>query len=186
MDLTFFDDMDAEHLRSYLSFLLWHYRVVDSFWFLYVADEYSQEAAEQLNERVWGRVAGLAARDLISRFGITERGLEGFLKLLRAYPWTILIGYEIEQSADEVVLAVPCCATQEARRMRGLAEYECREMHRREFEALAAQVDPAIRVECDFAPPGDRPSGFDCRWRFRLEAAASRGAAEEPGTQSRE
>jgi len=71
MDLSRFDTMDAGELRSYLAFLLWHYRVVDSFWFLYTVDERSQSEAEKLNERVWARVSGLAARDLLSRFKIT-------------------------------------------------------------------------------------------------------------------
>ena len=87
---------------------------------------------------------------------------------MRLYPWTLLLEYQIEESPDEIVLTVPCCATQEARRTRGLPEYECREMHRREFVGIAGQVDPRIRVHCDFAPPGERPAGCDCRWRFRL------------------
>jgi hypothetical protein len=66
---------------------------------------------------------------------------------------------------------VPCCATQEARRTRELPEYECKEMHRREFVGIATQVDPRIQVHCDFAPPGERPEGFDCRWRFTLAGA---------------
>ena len=37
MDLRVFDKMDASGLKSYLQFLLWHYRVMDAFWFLYVA-----------------------------------------------------------------------------------------------------------------------------------------------------
>jgi hypothetical protein len=172
MDLSRFDTMDAGDLRSYLAFLLWHYRVVDSFWFLYMTDEYSLPDAEQLNERVWARVSGLAARDLLSRFKITEKGLEGLLKVLRLYPWTLLLEYHIEESPDEIVLSVPCCATQEARRRRDLPEYECKEMHRREFESIAAQVEPAILVHRDFAPPGERPNGFDCRWRFTIDATA--------------
>ena len=168
MDLSRFDTMEAPELRSYLAFLLWHYRVVDSFWFLYMAEEQNLEAAEQLNERVWSRVSGLAARDLISRFQITEEGLQGFLKVLRLYPWTLLLEYDIQECPDEIVLTVPCCATQEARRKRDLPEYECKEMHRREFLSIAGQVDPAIQVYCDFAPPGERPAGCDCRWRFSL------------------
>jgi len=171
MDLSRFDTMDAGELRSYLAFLLWHYRVVDSFWFLYMADEHSQPEAETINERVWARVSGLAARDLLSRFHISEKGLEGFAKVLRLYPWTLLLEYQIEETPDEIVLSVPCCATQEARRTRGLPEYECAEMHRREFVSIAGQVDARIQVECDFAPTGERPAGFDCRWRFRLGGA---------------
>jgi hypothetical protein len=169
MDLSRFDAMEPDELRSYLSFLLWHYRVVDSFWFLYTADKYSQGEAETLNELVWARVSGLAARDLVSRFKVMETGLQGFVKVLRLYPWTLLLEYDIQETEDEIVLSVPCCATQEARRRRDLPEYECREMHRREFESIANQVDPAIRVSCDFAPPGERPEGLDCRWRFRVE-----------------
>ncbi len=169
MDLSRFDTMDAGELRSYLAFLLWHYRVVDSFWFLYTVDERSQSEAEKLNERVWARVSGLAARDLLSRFKITADGLKGFAELLRLYPWTLLLEYQIEESPDEIVLSVPCCATQEARRTRGLPEYECKEMHRREFVGLAGQVDPRIEVHCEFAPPGERPPGYDCRWRFTLK-----------------
>jgi len=175
MDLSRLDDMDRAGLRDYLAFLLWHYRVVDSFWFLYMAEEYGRPAAERLNERVWEKASGLAARDLVSRFSVTEGGLEGFLKVLRLYPWTLLIEYQIEESPEEVVISVPCCATQEARRTRGLSEYECKEMHRREFLGMIAQVDPRIQVRCDFAPPAERPAGYDCRWRFTvapMEASA--------------
>jgi hypothetical protein len=168
MDLSRFDTMDADELRSYLAFLLWHYRVVDSFWFLYLTDDYDLPAAEKLNARVWARVSGLAARDLVKRFAINEKGLEGFVKVLRLYPWTPLLEYQIEESPDEIVVSVPCCATQEARRARGLPEYECQQMHWREFLGIAGEVDPRIQVRCDFAPPGERPAGLDCRWRFTV------------------
>ncbi len=165
MDLKLLDRMSPAELRAYAEFLLWHYRVIDGFWFLFVQERFDQKAAEGINERVWHKAAELAARDFMKRFEI-GKGLRGFVQALRYFPWTIIIGYDIEEQENEVIITVPRCAPQVARIAKGLPEFSCKVMHRGEFSHFARVIDERIRVECLFAPPDPHPENAFCKWRF--------------------
>jgi hypothetical protein len=141
---------------------------VDAFWYINLEKEFGTDAANKMNEKVWGRVGALGARDIVKRFDIRDKGLRGLVDAMGYFPWTILVGYDIVETSDEVIVNVPDCPVQTARISRGLGEYNCREMHRLEFNGFAHEVDPAIVVQCVHAPPDPHPPDRFCRWRFTV------------------
>jgi hypothetical protein len=164
-----FKDWPKEDILKYLGFLMYNYRVMDSFWFINIENRHGLEEACKINELVWGKMGNLTARDLRERFDITEKGIPGFVKALMLFPWYVIVGYNLTENENELIIDVPSCPAQEGRLKRGIGEYDCKDMHRAEFENFAHIVDPSIKVECLFAPPDEHPKDLYCRWRFTVE-----------------
>ncbi len=163
-----FSSLSQEDLTKYVEFLMHSYRVMDAFWYINIEQRYGSDEANDINALVWGKTAQLAARDLKRRFGLTRGGLSAFVCALRLFPWTIIVGYDIQETKGEVIIEVASCPSQTARLDRGLGEYACQDMHRNEFENFAREIDPRIKVECLFAPPDEHPPDKMCRWRFTV------------------
>jgi hypothetical protein len=168
-ELMDFSSRGEKELREYLRFLLRQYRLADAFWFLAVEETFGTEAAVKLNEEVWIKVGPLAAREIKRQFAIAGEGVSAVMEALSYFPWTTIIGYEIEQMGDRAVLRVPHCPPQEARLKHGLGEFPCKAMHWGEFSGFAREIDERVEVRCMMAPPDPHPDDLWCQWEFKLK-----------------
>jgi hypothetical protein len=161
-----FSEMGEKEVREYLDFLLRQYRLTDAFWFLAVEDTFGTEAAVKLNERIWGKIGGLAAREINERFPLQQDGVQRVLEALSYFPWTIIVGYEMEETPDGAIIRVPYCPPQEARVKTGRGEFPCKAMHLAEFTNFAREIDERVEVQCVMAPPDPHPESVWCEWKM--------------------
>lgn len=161
--------MGKDELEGYANFLLWQYRLVDALWFLAVEDKFGLDAAVNLNEEIWGKIATMAARDIKKRFCIRGRGLSDIIEALSYFPWAIITGYKIvKKTENRAVLFVPSCPPQEARLRHGRAEFPCKKMHSAALANFAKVINEKVKLKCHFAPPDPHPEDIWCEWEFQL------------------
>ena len=164
-----FSEMPRKELEEYVNFMLRQYRLVDGLWFLGVEDQFGLDEAVKINEKVWEDIGSRSAKEIKSRFYIKGGGIRAVIEALSYFPWTIITGYEIEESRDTATIRVPKCPPQEARLRSGREVFPCKVMHQKEFQSFAKEVDETIQVECLFAPPDSHPDDIFCKWRFFLK-----------------
>ncbi|MGE4552975.1 MAG: DUF6125 family protein [Desulfovibrionaceae bacterium] len=165
------DELDRTELKSLVHSMLWHLRCTDAFWFIQVEKEHGLTEAEDLNAAVWTKMGQMAAKDIVQRFGPFPPGIDGFLAAYRYFPWAILVRFDFERPGpDELTFTVAQCPPQLARRKHGLGPYRCKHMHLGELQAFCAVIDPALRVDCQYAPPDPHPDDHFCKFRISVSA----------------
>ncbi len=157
-----------EELQTYVEFMLNQFRRTDGFWFLGVEHTCGYNAAIKINEEVWHRMGKIMTREIKERFSIEEKGLKALAKVFRYFPWAMISGYEIVAKDEEIIVSIPHCPSQEARLIKGVGEYSCKDTHLGEFVSIIKEVDRDIKVECLFAPPDPHPKELFCKWCFTM------------------
>jgi len=164
-----FSEMGDKEVRKYVDFLLRQYRLTDAYWFLAVEEAFGTEAAVKLNEDIWGRMGGLAAKEIKERFPLEQEGVARVLEALSYFPWTVIVGYDMAVTADVATIRVPYCPPQAARLRMGKGEFPCKTMHMGEFNNFVREIDERVEVHCLMAPPDPHPEDLYCEWELRLK-----------------
>ncbi len=156
------DDFIFMHLRN-----LW---AVDGLYFLGIEEDFSTEAATEIDRRVWEVMGKIEARKLKEFFGITGNDIGSMMKALQYSSWALdLEDKEVVVEKDHAVIRNVKCRVQNTRTTKGLSEFGCKPVRFGFLKAFAKEFNPEIEVKCNVCPPDKHPNNLWCEWEFKLK-----------------
>lgn len=140
---------------------------VDGLWFSGVEEKYGLDAAMELDVRMWQIGSKIEARRIKDLLNLSE-GLENVIRAINLMSWSASFGYEYDMSVNHALWTCRRCPPQENRVKAGMGEFPCKPTFDACFENVIRVIDPRVKVQCIFCPPGPHPDDAWCQWEFVL------------------
>ena len=162
------DSLSREEAIQHLKFLSGLAIAVDGLWFMAVEKAAGYDRALEMDVDVWVGYAKVVVKRIRREFGISGTGLEALKEIIRHDPmwWSMGEVRVIEDSPSRLAFEVIDCPALIAMEKMGREKLTCEPVEGAYLEALAAAVDPGIRVEALKLPPRKSPDEVCCRWAF--------------------
>jgi hypothetical protein len=156
------------------------YRIIDGQWRSIVQELYGDEAAWELQERVWKDASAFNSRYLSKSLNVQGAPVERCLKLLQMNPGFGLLydcTFELESAGVGIVTNYHCTTREYFERTGGESNLShiCGDMEHRLLQHYANTIDAGIKVKPLKVPTGKQRSAqatgqgeFICRWEFRV------------------
>ncbi len=163
------DSLTREEAVRYLKFLSGLAIAVDGLWFMAVEKSAGYDKALELDVDVWAGYARVVVKRIRREFGISGTGLAALKEIIRHDPlwWSMGEVKIVEDSASRLAIEVFDCPALIAMEKMGREKLTCEPVEGAYLGALAAAVDPGIRVEALKLPPRKSPDEVCCRWAFQ-------------------
>jgi hypothetical protein len=145
-----------------------NWMTLDGLWFNGVEEKYGLDAALELDVRMWQIGSTIEATRIKNVLGLEEGGLDTIIKTINFMTWAPSFGYEYTISGNKAIWTCKHCPPQEQRVAMGKGEFACQPTFDACFNNVVKVIDPKVRVECTFCPPGPHPDDAWCQWEFIL------------------
>jgi hypothetical protein len=165
------DNLSREEAIKYLKFLSGLAVAVDGLWFMAVEKATGYDKALEMDVEVWVGYAKVVVKRIRRNFEINGTGLQALKEIISHDPmwWSMGDLKTVEDSPSRLAFEVIDCPSLMAMEKMGREQLTCEPVEGAYLEALAAAVDPAIKVQALKLPPRESPDEVCCRWAFVLE-----------------
>jgi hypothetical protein len=165
-----FENLSREDLIKYLEFLSGLTMAVDGLWFVAAEKATDFDRALEMDTNVWSWYAPLLVKRIRRNFPVDGTGLEALKQIIRHDPmwWTVDVAIT-EDTPRWLVFEVRDCPALVAMEKMNRKRLTCEPVEQAYLKALAAAVDPDIKVEVLKLPPRTSPTEICCSWAFHVE-----------------
>ncbi len=141
----------------------------DGLYFLGIEKQYGTEAAMEIDRNVWSVMGKLEARRLKSLLKPKGNGINELFDLLKHTSWWLdLENKEYELKDNYLTITNRKCRVHITRQKKGLATFDCKSVRWGFLKSFVAELNPDIKVNCHFCPPGHHPEDAWCEWEISL------------------
>ncbi len=163
------DNLSHDQLVKYAKFLSSLAFAVDGLWFMAAEKATNFDEALAMDINVWTWYAPLLVKRIRKNFQIKGCGLTALKEIIRHDPmWWSMEAKITEDTPLRLVFEVRDCPALIAMEKMKREQLTCEPVERAYLEALAAAVDPIIRVEPRKLPPRQSADEICCRWAFLI------------------
>jgi hypothetical protein len=171
-------DEDKERLmqmepEKLIKLLLLHVRDIwteDGLYFLGIEDKFGTEPATEIDAGVWAVMGRVQAQRIRRALDIKDTSLTGLFETLKNTDWWLDMEekeYNLEE--DRLTITNRKCRVHEARKNKGLDEFNCKQVRFGMLKNFAKAINLDIKVDCLFCPKGPHPKDAWCSWQFSIK-----------------
>lgn len=165
------DDLPREQLLKLIDVYAKAWQAMDGAYFLALEEKYGMDVAIEMDKEAWKIFSPIEARRIMKEFYIPSNGGLKSLEQALGYRVYARLNKQSTEWVDKNTLQFTMneCRIQVARNRKGLPDFPCRQVGEIEYSYFAETIDPRIKTQCLFCPPGKHPDDAYCKWEFTLE-----------------
>lgn len=163
--------LDKEQLAELMLIHTRNLWTVDGLYYLGIEQAHGMEEATRIDANVWrvmGKIEGRRLKAFLGHSGDVE--LETAIEIFKLSVWSMdLENKEFDWDGKEFRMRNVNCRVQNARLSKGLDEFGCKVVRFDFLKTFFHELNPKIKVDCEFCPPDAHPDDHWCEWVMSME-----------------
>lgn len=166
------EDLSREQLIELARLYARLFFAMDGLWYLALMESFGEEAATEIDLRVWDKYARYEAKRLLPLMNIASDDLSEFPTVFALSPWFSQLEHVFtKEDNNTLTLTVLECPSMEAMKREGSGREKtfCSDVEPQLLQMVVQAFHPRAKVYPVELPLKETADGICCRWRFVIQ-----------------